>query len=165
MQGNFGYHCAHNTAQNTADNLLAYPSDSHNFVSKMICHLLSGSLPSSLLRCSRCCLLSPVYGRQRQKWNKSSPVAEMGDRLTTIYMGRTVGAAVPSFFCRGAEYLSHTMSPGPRPTSVPSGILIHPAVWPQQTWAKNWGGAVPLLGSHLTQCGMGRGLLPYQMAS
>jgi len=32
------------------------------------------------------------------------------------------------------------------PTSVPSGILIHPAVWPQQTWAENWGGAVPLLG-------------------
>jgi len=29
-----------------------------------------------------------------------------------------------------------TMSPGPRPTSVPSGILIHPAVWPQLTWAE-----------------------------
>jgi len=26
---------------------------------------------------------------------------------------------------------SYTMSPGPRPTSVPSGILIHPTVWPQ----------------------------------
>ena len=23
--------------------------------------------------------------------------------------------------------------PGPRPTSVPSGILIHPTVWPQYT--------------------------------
>jgi len=22
------------------------------------------------------------------------------------------------------------------PTSVPSGILVHPAGWPQQTWAK-----------------------------
>ena len=31
------------------------------------------------------------------------------------------------------------MSPGPRPTSIPSGILIQPAVWPQQTWAENWG--------------------------
>jgi len=30
------------------------------------------------------------------------------------------------------------MSSGPRPTSVPSSILIHPAVWPQQTWAENW---------------------------
>jgi len=26
---------------------------------------------------------------------------------------------------------------------VPSGILIHPAIWPQYTWAENWG-AVPL---------------------
>jgi len=29
--------------------------------------------------------------------------------------------------------LSNTMSPGPRPTSVPSGILIHPTIWPQYT--------------------------------
>ena len=34
---------------------------------------------------------------------------------------------------------SNTKSPGPRPTSVPSGILIDPAIWPQQIWAKNWG--------------------------
>ena len=32
------------------------------------------------------------------------------------------------------------MSPGPRPTSVPNGIFIHPsAVWSKQTWAGNWG--------------------------
>jgi len=30
----------------------------------------------------------------------------------------------------GAESPYSTMSPGPKPTSVPSGILIHPAVWP-----------------------------------
>jgi len=29
--------------------------------------------------------------------------------------------------------------PGPRPTSIVSGILIHPAVWPQRTWTENWG--------------------------
>jgi len=29
-----------------------------------------------------------------------------------------------------------TMWPGPRPTSLPSVILIHPAVWPQWTWSK-----------------------------
>jgi len=28
---------------------------------------------------------------------------------------------------------SNTMWPGPRPTSLPSGILIHPTVWPQYT--------------------------------
>ena len=31
------------------------------------------------------------------------------------------------------------MSPGPRPTFLPSGILIHPAVWRRRTLAKNWG--------------------------
>jgi len=48
------------------------------------------------------------------------------------------------------------MSPGPKPTFVSSGILILPAVWPQQTWAENWG-LCPFggggLGPHLTQCG------------
>ena len=33
---------------------------------------------------------------------------------------------------------------GPRPTFVPSGILVHPAVWPQDIGQKL--GAVPLLG-------------------
>jgi len=38
---------------------------------------------------------------------------------------------------------SNTMStPGPRPTSLPSGILMQPTFWPQQTWAENWLGAV-----------------------
>ena len=36
----------------------------------------------------------------------------------------------------------------PRPTFVPSGILIHPAIWwPQQTRAKSWGGCAPFCGS------------------
>jgi len=68
----------------------------------------------------------------------------------------------------GAASPSNTMSPEPRTTSVPSGILIHPAVWPQQTWAENW--SVPLwgkgeLGPHLTVCGQGRGLPPCQVSS
>jgi len=69
----------------------------------------------------------------------------------------------------GSDSTSNTMSPGPRLTSVPSGILIHPAVWPQRTWAENWGqcpfffggGALP----HLRQCGLGRGLPPSQVSS
>ena len=40
---------------------------------------------------------------------------------------------------------SNTMWPGPRPTSLPSGILIHPVVSPQQAWTKIRG-AVPLWG-------------------
>jgi len=27
-----------------------------------------------------------------------------------------------------------------------SGILMHPAVWPQKKWARNWEGAPPLFG-------------------
>jgi len=41
----------------------------------------------------------------------------------------------------------NTMSPGPRPTSIPSGIPIHLAVWPQYTWAEKWGLLCPFGGS------------------
>ena len=34
---------------------------------------------------------------------------------------------------------SNTKSPGPRPSSIPSDILIHAAIWPQQVWAEIWG--------------------------
>ena len=58
----------------------------------------------------------------------------MGDRLATIDMGQQVGllrCCAP--FLGGAGSPSNTMSPGPRPTSMPSGIYIHPTVWPQYT--------------------------------
>jgi len=45
----------------------------------------------------------------------------------------------------GAGSQFNAIWPGPRPTSVSSGILIHPAVRLQQTWAENWE-AVPLWG-------------------
>ena len=60
---------------------------------------------------------------------KSSAIAEMGDRLATIDMGRKVGAAVP-LSLGGAGSRTNTMWPGPMPTCLLSGILIHPAVWP-----------------------------------
>jgi len=52
-------------------------------------------------------------------------------------MERNLGA-VP-LWRRGAGSPSDAMLLGPKPTSASSGILIHPAVWPQQTWAENWG--------------------------
>ena len=62
--------------------------------------------------------------------NKSSAVAEMGNRLATTDIGQKVeGAAVP-LSVGGAESPSDT-SLGPTP--ITSGILIHPAIWPQQT--------------------------------
>jgi len=79
----------------------------------------------------------------------SLAVAETGNRLATIDTGRKVGSAVP--LLGGAGSPSNTMLSGPRPTSLPSGILIHPAVWPQQVWTENQA-VVPLLwelGPHL----------------
>ena len=44
---------------------------------------------------------------------------------------------------------------------IPIGILVHPAIWPQQIRTENWG-LCPFgegdLGPHLTHCGQGRGL-------
>jgi len=61
--------------------------------------------------------------------NKCSAVAKMGDGLATIDMGRKVKEAVVPVSGELGTHL--TMWPAPRPTPVPSGILIHPAVWPQ----------------------------------
>jgi len=88
-----------------------------------------------------------------QKVQMLSRVWAARDRLATIDIGRKLGA-VPPFLERGAGSPSTIMWPGPRPTSIPSSILVHPAIWPQQIWAENWGGCVPLrkgeLGPHLT---------------
>jgi len=110
--------------------------------------------------------LSLLFSSCQTLCNKCSAVAEMGDRSATIDMGQKLGAMPFG----GGEVGPHlTMWRGPRPTSLLSCTLIHPALWLQQTWAENWGGAVPLwdgeLHPHLTQCGHGRGLLPYQVAS
>ena len=63
---------------------------------------------------------------------------------------------------------SNTVWPGPKPASVPSGFFIHIAVC-QNTWDENWReGLCPFcgeVGPYLTQCGQGRGLPPYQVAS
>jgi len=55
--------------------------------------------------------------------NKSSAAAEMAI-VATIEMGLKEGGAVP--LSRSAGNPSNTMWP-----AVPSGVFIHPAVWPQ----------------------------------
>jgi len=61
------------------------------------------------------------------KWHHSP-----SSRLATTGIGRKLGAVPFCPFRRdGAGSPSNTMSSRPRPTSVPSGILIHAAVWPQ----------------------------------
>jgi len=59
----------------------------------------------------------------------------MGDRLATIDMGRKVMAAVPPFRGGADGFPSNTMSHGPRPTSVQTGILIYPTVWSHQRYS------------------------------
>ena len=61
--------------------------------------------------------------------NNSSAVAEMGDRGHNRHGPKRAGLLCP--FRGGAGSPSNTMWPGPRSTSVPSGVFIHPAVWPQ----------------------------------
>jgi len=86
--------------------------------------------------------------------------------ISGISMGRKFGGSAAPFWVAGSP--SNTKSPGPRPSSIPSDILIHAAIWPQQIWAENWG-AVPLwggeMGPHLTQCGQGQGLSACQVSS
>ena len=98
--------------------------------------------------------------------------------VTTIDMGRKLGgggfdlfltAAAP-FWGGGAGSPSKTKSPGPRPTSIPSGILIdqsHLATTDMGRklglWPFGQGRWVPCI-LQLAQCGLGRGLLPYQVA-
>jgi len=78
-----------------------------------------------------------------------------------------IGAAVPPFCGGGAGFPPNTMSLGPRPTSLQSGILIHPAIWPRQIKDEKWG-SVHLwegeLGRYLTQCGQGQGLPACQVS-
>jgi len=71
---------------------------------------------------------------------------DSSSRLATIDMGRKL-EAVP-LWGGGAGSPSNTVWPRSRPTSVPSDILIRPAVWPH-TWAEKWAWAAvppPLFG-------------------
>jgi len=88
--------------------------------------------------------------------------------VTVINMGRKFGAFDP--FWGGDGSPSNTKSPGLRPTSIPSGIFMHPAIWLNRNRPKIrervlppfWGGG---LGPGLTQCRLGRGLPTYQVVS
>jgi len=48
-----------------------------------------------------------------------------------VDQGPKIGKGAPTPFEREAGSTSNTKSPGLMSTSMPSVILIHPAVWPQ----------------------------------
>jgi len=70
------------------------------------------------------CHLGEIYLCTKWHLNRSS-------RLATTDMGQKFGAV--SLLGRGAGSPFNVMWPWPRPTSVPSFILIHPTIWPQCT--------------------------------
>jgi len=84
----------------------------------------------------------------RIKWH-----LDRSSRLATTDVSK-IGWVVHLFW-GGTWVPSGTMWPWLRPTSVPSGIFIHPAVWPQPVGRK-WGSCCPpffgRIGSRLTQC-------------
>jgi len=50
-------------------------------------------------------------------------------------------------FSKGSwVHIEHNLTYRPRPTSVPSDILIHAAIWPQQICTENWGERCPFRG-------------------
>jgi len=55
----------------------------------------------------------------------------MADHLLTIDIGQKQRGCCAPF--GGAGSPSNTMWPGPKPSSMPSFILIHPTAWPQNT--------------------------------
>jgi len=57
-------------------------------------------------------------------------------------MGRKVEGVAMALSVGIAGTPSNTLSPGPRPTSVPSDILIHPTIWPQYTDVRQDNGPV-----------------------
>jgi len=116
-----------------------------------------GELGSHLTQCH----LGRAY--LRTKWH-----LDQSSHFATIDMGWKFGGCAP--FLEGvAGSPSKTKSPGPRPISIPSGILIHPAIWLQRTWANKWWGLCPFwrgeLGPHVTHCGQGQGLPLCQVSS
>jgi len=80
--------------------------------------------------------------RWSEAYHRTKCHLDPSSRLATTDIAENWG--VCPLLGRGAGSPSNTMSIGLGPTSLPSGILIHPAIWPQQIWAKNWG-LCPLL--------------------
>jgi len=79
---------------------------------------------------------SPSNAKSPEAYVHAKCHLDLFSRLATINIGRKFGGSAP-FWGGRAVSPSNTKSPGPRPTSVPSGILLHPAIWPQQIWAEN----------------------------
>ena len=122
------------------------------------CAPFRGELRSHLTqrRLGRCLYL-------RTKWH-----FDPFSRLATIDMGlKFSGEELCTFFLGGTGCLSNTKSPGPRPTCMPSFILIHPTVWPQYLNVKSQGKNIMVCpitsGDHKQTTGWKYNGLPYSI--
>jgi len=99
--------------------------------------------------------LCPFWGGAATPYDTTSH----GPRFTSVPMaprsiqplghnrhGPKLGGGEHALFLGIGGSPSNTKSPEPRPTSMPSGILVHLAVWPPRTFAENWGGGCAPLG-------------------
>jgi len=96
-----------------------------------------------------------------------SGILDPSSCLTTTDTGQKLGLCLSE---GGAGSPCNAMWPGPRPTSVPSGIFDPSSCLATTDIGRKWGWLCPLfcggeLGPRLTQCRLGRGLPPYQVAS
>ena len=66
-------------------------------------------------------------------------------RLATIDMEQKLGGGCALFYQGSCVTIEHKVAWAEAYTSIPSGILVHPVVWPQRTLAENWG-VCPLRG-------------------
>ena len=88
-----------------------------------------------------CRILMLEWDRRHNNSDVASPSNEL---MHVERMRLCVVVGVPSvLWVAGSP--SNTKSRGPRPTSIRSGILVYPDVWPQQKWDDNWG-LCPLFG-------------------
>ena len=115
--------------------------------------------PRSRPHCARWGPSSPPKMGQRPQFTAHIDSAQMAGRIK-MSLGKEVGLCPGDIVLDGdpvppplnghrggrAGSPSKTKSHGPRPTAISSGILVHPAVWPQRTLAENWEAEPPIFG-------------------
>ena len=79
---------------------------------------------------------SPILGNSkmfynRYKLNENKSVSRLARRKSHHTALSNTAAPISECPMHRATAPCNTMSPGPRPTFVPSGVFIHPAVWLQ----------------------------------
>jgi len=121
------FYLAYSQSQNRLDGCIVW--NAHNTI------LSSKRLPictCHLTQCRQRWFLPPY----RTKWH-----FDPSSHLATVVNGRKLGGCCAPY--GGAGFPSNTMGSSAWSTSILNGILIHPAIWPQYTWAKKWGAAEP----------------------